>query len=263
MERTVGRQAEAPMHVMHPAPRVHMLEGSAGAMAVHVYEPTGRATGCALVAHGRNGATDQAQIVRMIDACLSRQWRVYAPELCHSAANESAGEARRFTMAAHTADVRTVLSWLAALGEDAAPDKMVLLGHSMGAYAVIHAAASAPQPKVSGVIAVSPVVSGSALLEARQAMGEAAISMLRDELPQAFEEWPTHSLADIAPRVSVPAAVIVGADDSITPPADAMTLAGWLTDCVWRDVIPGEHHCPTGEAFSHSLAAALDRIAPG
>ncbi|MEM8854643.1 MAG: alpha/beta fold hydrolase [Pseudomonadota bacterium] len=230
-------------------------------MTLSEYRPEGVPAGVAVVAHGRNGATDQPQIQDMIGASLRRGWQVFAPDMCHSGANESAGGANGFTMAAHTADVAAVMAWLRHHG--AAPaEAIALLGHSMGAYAVVRAAAAAPG-EVRGLVAVSPVISGAALIRARRVMGEAAIRALREELPHAFTEWPQHDLAHIAPKVGVPTAVIVGADDTLTTPADAQILASWLPACVWSDVIPSQHHCPSGEAFSRSLDGALSRIAEG
>lgn len=261
-----ARCAGAPKKTVKPQTRpftIHTLEGSAGPMTLSEFRPEGVLAGVAVVGHGRNGATDQPQIRCMIEACLRRRWQVFAPDLCHSAGNESAGAADAFTISGHTADVAAVMIWLKQHRAGHAAKAVVMLGHSMGAYAAVRAAADAEPGEVGGLIAVSPVISGTALLKARRAMGEAAIQALRNELPHAFNEWPQHDLAAVAPKVSVPAAVIVGANDTITPPADAKMMAGWLPMCVGCDVIQDEHHCPTGIGFSRSLDAALNRIAPG
>ena len=120
-------------------------------------------------------------------------------------------------------------------------------------------AAEATGSELCGVLAISPVISGQALIEARRAMGPDALAALRAEVPGAFDEWPAHDLA-LLPAPRVPAAIIVGAEDALTPPAAAHSLARWLGRCLSCDVIAGEHHCPTGTAYAESIYAALGRL---
>lgn len=238
----------------------HTVRGSAGPMVVHRYRRSASA-GTAVVAHGRNGAADQPQMLPIVDACLDRALAVVAPDLCNSGANDSAGGAADFTMAAHIADVRTAMAFAAEVEPVRRGEPLLLIGHSMGAYAAVRIAAEAPPGTVSGVLAVSPVISGRALLAARQAMGGGALAALQAELPGAVTEWPQHDLATIAAGFKVPCAIIVGADDTLTTPRDAQTLASLLgTNTVYFDVVPGEHHCPLGKDYARSVGAALDRL---
>ena len=230
-------------------------------MGVALWRPAGRAKGWALVAHGRNGATDQPQIAILIRACLDRSLAVVAPELCCSAANASAGAADTFTMEAHYADVAAAADWAEREAFAGLPGLRLLVGHSMGAYAVCRLAAE--RPGAAGVLAVSPVISGAALLAARRAMGKGAVDALRRELPHALEEYPRHDLAPFADKLIAPVAVIVGADDTITRPEDAVRLAEMAPRCASLDVLPGEHHCPVGPGYAASVGAALDRLLEG
>lgn len=243
------------------AGRTCTLPGSAGDMVVHVHEPPGALRGVALVAHGRNGAAGQTHLLPVIAACLDRGLAVVVPDLCHSCANASPGAADAFTMAAHLADVAAALDLAGRMfpADPLAAPTRLLIGHSMGAYAAVRIAAEHPDA-VSGVLAISPVISGNALIAAREAMGPDALTALRREVPGALAEWPRHDLSGVAPAVHAPAAVIVGAEDALTRPADADTLCGWLPRCVYRQVVPGEHHCPTGPAYAASVGAALDRL---
>lgn len=240
------------------APR--RLAGSAGEMIVHVFLPRGPAAGAALVAHGRNGAVSQDHIRPVIEACLERSLAVIAPDLCNSAANESAGTVAEFTMEKHVADVRTVLAAAPTLAPWSPREPRLIIGHSMGAYAAVRLAAEAAPGTLTGVLALSPVVSGRALIAARRAMGARAIAELRAEVPTALEEWLRHDLSLLARKVKCPAAVIVGEDDTVTPPADAALLASWLPHLVWHDTIPGEHHCPLGKDYARSIGVALDHL---
>lgn len=239
----------------------NVVTGSAGAMRVHRYRRHDAPAGTALVAHGRNGAANQPHMLPIIEACLERSLAVVAPDLCHSDANGSDGDSAGFTIAAHLADVRTALAF-AQEAEPVAPGApLILIGHSMGAYAAVRLAAEAPAGTVAGVLAVSPVISGRALIKARKAMGAAALAALEAELPGALAEWPQHDLAPLAANLAVPCAIVVGADDTLTTPADAEALAALVgANCVSVDVIPGEHHCPLGKDYARSLGAALDRL---
>ncbi len=264
---------------MRSSVETHMLAGVAadGLMQIHVHVPEAP-VGIALIAHGRNGGAEQNHIRPITAACLAHNLVAVVPDLCNSAGNDAAGEKSAFTMAGHVADLSAVLQWLNpdapapraggwvappfATGADLAGERAapVLIGHSMGAYATCRLAGAPDQPEPRGLLAISPVRSGPALLEARHTMGPKAIAALQRELPHAFEEWPDHDLAPLLPEIACPSAVIVGARDTITTPKDAWTLARALSDCVRFDVLPGEHHCPLGDAYATSIATSLELI---
>ena len=247
----------APPDDLRPAEEV-TLAGSAGPMRVHLHRPGGTPRGTAIIAHGRNGAADAPHMVPLIAAAVARGLTVIAPDLCHSAHNLSAGTAETFTMADHYADLATVADYAV----DAAPGgaARILVGHSMGGYAVVRLAADGHRWGPTGVVAVSPVISGAALIAAREAQGPEAVAMLRRELPRALDEWPAHDALAVAGAVRAPSAVIVGVDDTVTPPAHAAALAAALGRCVWHDVVMGEHHCPLGPGYAASTGTAFDRI---
>lgn len=215
----------------------------------------------AVVAHGRNGAPDQVQIMRAVDACLDLELVVVAPHLSNSAAGDGAGCARDFRIDGHLAELRAVIGWARAQAEfSGAAGKMIVIGHSMGAYAALRIAADEEGAGLCGVLAISPVVSGAALIAARRRMGKAALDELATEVPGALEDWPVHDLLPLAARIAVPVAVMTGADDPLTPPTDAETLARALPDLISLDILPGEHHCPRGDGYAQCLGRALASI---
>lgn len=228
-------------------------------MQVHVFAPAGVAAGLAVAAHGRNGGAQQAHMVPVIEACLERGLIVAAPDLCHSAGNDAPGDPARFTMAAHCADVATVVEDAFEMAPHGRP--RLLIGHSMGSFAAC--AIAARRKDVTGVLALSPVISGDALLAARRTMGENAIAALREEVPDALTEWPLHTLAETAGVIAAPVAAIVGADDTLTPPEAARRLLSWVKRPAGLEVVAGEHHCPVGGGFSASLRRALDALLRG
>jgi len=246
-----------------PASSRHQLAACAarGAMPVEVVRPVGTPAGVAIVAHGRNGAPGQPQVAHMTDAALRRRLIVVAPQLSNSAAGDGAGRPEDFKINGHVAELRAVVVWTQALPELAdLPAAPILMGHSMGAYAALRLAAEDAGGRIGGVVAVSPVVSGAALIAARRRMGAAALQALAAEVPGALETWLEHDLLPMAAQITVPVAVMTGAADALTPPADAERLARVLPNVVALDILANEEHCPKGAVYAASLDCALDRI---
>ncbi|MEL6335797.1 MAG: alpha/beta fold hydrolase [Pseudomonadota bacterium] len=208
----------------------------------------------ALVLHGRNGAADSDHI-RPITAALHAQgYTVTVPELRFSDANASAGSGCNFTFSAHVADAARALDWLAELSPGGARP-ILIAGHSVGAYAALRLAADRGASAVSAVLALSPASGGGMLIEARRAMGAAALQALAAEVEGALQDYPRHDVLPDAARITQPVALVVGAEDGLTRPADVARLAAALPRVVGHEVLEGLHHCPTGALWE----AALDR----
>ncbi|MEL6198482.1 MAG: alpha/beta fold hydrolase [Pseudomonadota bacterium] len=209
-----------------------------------------------LVIHGRNGAVDSDHMRPIIEA-LRAHGAVCAPDLRFSDANGSEGTGRGFTLSQHLDDARRVLDSLRSSEHD---EPIMMAGHSVGAFAALSLAAEYGAAVVCGVLAVSPAISGQALLAARAAMGPGALAALNDEAPQAAADYRRHDLLPKASSIGQPVALLVGEDDGLTPPSDVSRLADALPRVVGHEVIPGVHHCPVGaavEAAYQQLASAL------
>ena len=139
-------------------------------------------------------------------AYLARGWRVVAPELPHSIALPESGPPDQVTFSGHTRAAMAVWDWLARTWPDA---PRALAGHSIGAYAIAHLAAAAPD--THHLLAVSPPLSGNVLLNARKAMGPAAIEAVAREAPLFLAEMPVADAAPALARVAAPVAVVTGA----------------------------------------------------
>lgn len=212
--------------------------------------PTGR---IAILLHGRDGSADAAHMRPLADAYAARGWTVLTPDLPHSRATPGSGDPARYTMTGHVRAARAVIGWARAQG----PESLALAGHSVGAYAIAELAGDAG---AEHLLAVSPVISGAALMAARRAMGPDAVAALEREAPDMRAQMDCLNAAPALARCAAPVAVMTGARDTLTPPADA--LAYLNASCAPRffSVLPGEGHCPTGHAYRRALDAALDAL---
>lgn len=205
----------------------------------------------ALVLHGRNGAPEQPHIEAIVSAYRRRGLASVVPELPHSAANPGSGEPAALSFRGQAIAVRRVAEWLAGQ----APGRPVAVaGHSLGAFAAPRVAETLP---LAHVLAVSPVVSGQALLEARRSMGPEAVAALAAEAPALRAEMTAATAVPAIAALAVPVAVVTGAEDALTPPADARTYLAAAAQPRFFAVLPGQDHCPVGAATDTVLDAAL------
>ena len=225
---------------------------AAGAIPVVIAEPEGPVQGTVLLVHGRNGAPGQAQIAEIALAYLARGWRVAAPELPNSIALPESGPSDQVTFSGHTSAAMAVWHWLAAEFPGA---PLALAGHSIGAYAIAHLAAATPG--THHVLAVSPPMSGMVLLNARQAMGPAAIDAVRAEAPLFLAEMPTADATQALRSITAPLAVVTGASDGLVRLNDARAYFDAAPNARFFAAIPNEHHCPAGAPCASMLSAAL------
>ncbi len=231
--------------------------GAGGApIACQIIEPLLPVVGVALLVHGRDGAGTSAHMVPIADAYVGRGWRVVAPDLPFSRATPGSGPPEDFTMQRHVEDARQVLAWV--LGEMPVARRLALAGHSMGAYAIARLAAESVAAE--HLLAVSPVVSGTALLEARRVMGPAAVEALERDAPGLRAEMTAHDAVPALRRLTAPVAVVTGREDGITPLAAARAYFAAAPAAAFYSALPGQHHCPAGPLYTTALAAALDAL---
>lgn len=228
------------------------LPTAAGTVPVIVVASLGPTVGTVLLVHGRNGAPGQVQIAGLAAAYLARGWRVVAPELPYSAALPGSGPPANVSFAGHTEAAAAVWSWVAREWPQKA---RALAGHSLGGYAVAHLAAASPD--THHVLALSPVLSGRALLRAREAMGPAAIEEVRREAPAYYAGMAGADAAPALGRVAAPLAVVTGAADGLIPVSDARAYFAAAANARFFAALPDEHHCPAGDACAGVLASAL------
>ncbi len=232
-------------------PTRRIMVGARG-IPVLVAQPDGAPQGTVLLVHGRNGAPGQAQIAEIANAYLARGWRVAAPELPNSAASPGSGSPALVSFAGHTAAAAGVRDWVAAEWPDG---PLALAGHSIGAFAIAHLGAEAPD--THHLLAVSPPMSGQVLMRAREAMGPAALEEVQREAPGYFIEMRTADAEPALNRVAAPLAVVTGASDGLVPLRDARAYFAAAPNARFFAALPDQHHCPAGAACGAMLSAAL------
>lgn len=145
-------------------------------------------------------------------------------------------------------DVEQAVSWLRARS-DVDPDRVALLGHSVGAGACLLAASH--DPRIAGVVSVASMAHPADLMRRtlhRRLPGFGVRAVLR-----IIEETIGHRFEDFAPvrtigLVRAPILVLHGLEDARVPVEDAERLVeagGERVECV---LVPDAHH-ESVEAF--------------
>lgn len=222
----------------------------------HVSPDPVRPRGAVLMIHGRDGAADQPHMRALAQAYHDHGWKVAAPDLPHSRATPDCGAPEDLTMQGHARDAARALEAMAPRFPDGLP--VALCGHSLGAYAIATMAASCPG--LHHLMAVSPVLSGRALLAARTAMGPPAVAALEAEAPRLRATMEAESAEPFLSGLDVPVAVMTGGADAITPPADARAYFDAAPGARFFCVLNEQHHCPDGPVTARALTAALDAV---
>lgn len=222
-------------------------------LPVYSATPDGAARGLAVVLHGRNGAPDQPHMVAVAEAYLRRGWRVLAPQLPYSLADPGSGPANRATMGIHRRASADVAGW----AKQAWPaEPFAVAGHSLGAYAAPHI----EPDNLQHLLAVSPALSGRALLSAREEMGGDAVAVLANEAPDMYAEMAGDDAEPALARLAAPAAVVTGAEDGLTPLKYAKRYVQAAPNARFFMALPGQHHCPSGPDCDQALDAALTAL---
>ncbi|WP_089232514.1 alpha/beta hydrolase [Tropicimonas sediminicola] len=220
-----------------------------------VASPGESVRGTVLLVHGRNGAPDQPHIAQIAEAYLARDWRVVAPGLPNSSALPGSGAPEKLTFTGHCKAASAVWGWVRERWPDT---PLALAGHSIGAFAVAHLAAETPGPH--HVLAVSPAVSGRALLLARVAMGPPAVEAVEREAPLFRAEMEAADAAPALAKTDAPLAVVTGAEDGLVPLKDARAYFAAAANARFFAAVPGQHHCPVGPDVGEALTAALSAL---
>lgn len=236
-------------------------------MSILVAKPEGlqRSDKLAFIHHGRNGNAEGMRDIA--SAYLAHGYMVVMANARNSHYNDSAGTAKDFTITEHINDLERTIEFAhhnsKAIGWTG--DIFALAGFSMGGYAASYLAATRYSGRAAHLLALSPLTTGERQIEARRDHPK-GIEILQRELPLAMDEWPKHDIFKHISGLTSPVSVIVGADDTVTPPrhvcafADALKHQGVL---VSLDVLDGRHHSvlnQTGDDFSTLVFKRVEQL---
>jgi beta-lactamase superfamily II metal-dependent hydrolase/pimeloyl-ACP methyl ester carboxylesterase len=169
--------------------------------------------------------------------------------------------------ALESADLCAWLDWLDAR---TSPGCVVVWGRSMGAAVALRAATA--DRRIAALVLEAPYASLAASLAAR----------LRASHLPASRWWARHILEraaqraghaldqprpiDLAPRVTQPVLVLIGQDDRVAEPSEALRLASTLAGRVETIEVPGAGHVEVflagGPGLAGRIVAFLDHIEP-
>jgi len=199
--------------------------------------------GLAFTLHGLGGFKEQPHIMVLVDALLENGYTVVNFDATNSF-GESGGKYENATMQLHYEDLMDVISW--AKTQNWYKEQFILVGHSLGGYAVVQYAEDYPK-EVKAVFSYAGVVSGELSyktiemfepekLKAWKETGwkeDKSESMpgLIKKLPWShMEERLKHDLQPNAVNLTMPILFIVGENDKSCTSGNQQSL---------YDLVPG------------------------
>ncbi len=239
------------------------------AMTLEVARPPAYdGTHICIVAHGLNSGARSPHIQHIAKAYHQAGYATVIPNLCHSNPNHSTGDLSGFTIAGHIRDLRRTIEWTLSAQQTLGwkGGSFALAGHSMGGFASCYLAAREYTAQVRHLLAVSPFTSGARSLKARinTHFHPQGMEILRRDTPLAEQDWPQYSIYDHMEQLTMPVSAVVGADDTLTTPADIRDFCNALPHGVEMLIVENEHHCLVKDNIPALLAgriAGLERAA--
>lgn len=209
-----------------------------------IIEPSAQKKGLVFVMHGLGGFKEQPHILAFASAFTEQGFNVVRFDTTNTI-GESEGRYEDATITNYHEDLEDVISW--ASGQEWYQEPFVLVGHSLGGISTALYAEQHPE-KVLGLAPISPVVAGKMTLEAHVREDPAYLKnweesgwLIRESTskPGVMKKLPwshvqdrlRYDLLPDASRLSMPVLLVVGEDDSSTPPDHVRLL---------YDAIPGE-----------------------
>jgi pimeloyl-ACP methyl ester carboxylesterase len=191
-----------------------------------------------VVAHGLTITKDHPSVVAVAEALAAAGFAVVA----YDGRGHGGSDGLCTLGTDEVLDVAAAVTWAGA-----ASRRVVAVGSSMGAIAVLRYAATDDQ--LAGVVAVSAparwrIYSGRALLAAAMTRTGAGRRMVarRKSVRLATTRTAVPAPQDVAPRVSCPAAIVHGARDRFIPPREAERIHDRLRGARRLDIVDGMGH---------------------
>jgi len=200
-------------------------------------KPEGDIKGTAVIQHGWSGKKEQKHVVAIQDAFLENGWQTFNFDSTNSF-GESEGDFSESRLGLHYEDMEDVCKWVQQ--QDWYVSGLAISGHSMGGYATARYAEDHLE-EVTLIAPIAPVVSGKLTGEAKERHAPGSTAKWKEEgvlisesattpglikrAPYAVhEEWQNHDLLPNADKLTMPAFLLTGTDDTSCPPDHVQQL---------------------------------------
>ncbi len=187
--------------------------------------------GVGVVLHGLGGFRQGSGIETLVQVLFENNYIVINFDATNSK-GESGGKYEDATLCKHYEDLVDVISWVK--NQDWYLPKLILTGHSMGAYAVAQYAEDYPED-IQGIFPFAPVISGELSFKARERFEPEKLKSWKETgwftrvsvskpgvelaLPWShMEERLNHNLLLKASEIKFPILIVVGENDTSCPP---------------------------------------------
>jgi pimeloyl-ACP methyl ester carboxylesterase len=223
-------------------------DGNQVAVLVEEAEAPGKV---AFVMHGLGGKKEQGHIRAMAEAFLESGYTVVTWDAVHTFGESEGGNYEAATITNYYADLEDVVAW--AVSQPWYCEPFVLCGHSLGGISVALFAEKYPH-KIKAVAPISAVVSGELSLTTKSDDLEAwkrdgfRTTMSHDGKTEKRLKWShmedrmNYNLLDNVANLTMPVLMIVGEQDSPTPPEHQQILFDQLPGKKELHIIKGALH---------------------
>jgi len=211
--------------------------------------------GLAFTLHGLGGFKEQPHIMVLVDALLENGYTVVNFDATNSI-GESGGKYENATMQLHYEDLVDVISW--TKNQDWFIEPFILVGHSLGGYAVARYAEDHPK-EVKAVFPYAGVVAGELSYKAKEMFEPEKLKSWKEtgwseeksmskpglikRLPWShMEERLKHDLRPNASKLTMPVLFIVGDQDKSCSSGTQKILYDLVSGPKEIHIIPGAPH---------------------
>ena len=216
-------------------------------------EETPKPKGLVFIMHGLGGFKEQEQIQACAEAFLDEGFTSIRFDTTNTL-GESDGKYENATLTNYYEDLEDVITW--AQRQTWYKEPFWLVGHSLGGFSIALYAAKYPR-KIKSIVPISPVVSGKLSLEgySQKELKEWETTGYRVEesisKPGVIKKlnWNHHiqdrlkyNLLEKADKLTMPVLIIVGKNDTTTPPKHRKLLYEKLPGKKELHIIKGASH---------------------
>lgn len=238
-----------------------------------VVEGEGNQNGLAFVAHGLGGFKEQMHIRTIAQTLVDNGYVV----VTYDAANtigESGGRMEDATLTNYFTDLEDIVKW--ASQQSWYKEPFIVSGHSLGGACSIMFAAKYPD-KVRAIAPISSFIGGKLyeshqdpkLVEEWQKKGfilqpsQGKPGVIKKLSWSLAEDLRSHDACAVADKVKCPTLLVVGSEDTGTPPEDQQIIKDLLGGPSELHIIKGMGHNPRSPEHNRELSQIISKWLAG